>query len=372
MTHFFLLIQLCFTLPGAEPGAPHRLTLTPDLKLGTNQIDSHLFFSYGARFAVDPRGIIAVLDGRDRRVIMLSPEGDVISTFGSKGLGPGEFLEPITLTFTPEYNLAVFDGEHKKVLVFTPFGEFLAETPFAHDIQYIMNPHYFPDGRLIFTSVKSDAAYRFTYDLSLYNQQLEPIKQLHATAVDGDNPDNFGSRSYWTKFLQGHLEAYANALPLGVPSGNAVFVCRSGQAGGALIDSEHDTAITLTQKPGVLPEAQKRAKSRRFFELLASNPHLSKVLTEQIFETALSHAEIPRPTAIEAVVPMGKQGFGVLAYYDWTVMKGTFLRFDNRGLLRATGVFEGPADTLFGTDTHLYALGEDRDELVRLYRYKLD
>lgn len=374
MTLLLFFLQLWSTSPVTPDTNPaHALTLTQDLTLGNDQVNSPYFFSYGTRVAVDARGIMAVLESRDRRVIVLSPEGDVITTFGSKGQGPGEFLEPIAITVTPSYDLAVFDTEHKKVMVFSPLGEFLSETAFPQNIQYIMNPHYLPDGNLVFTSVQSDAEYRFTYDLSVYNDQLKPIKQLQATTVAGDKPENFGSPGYWNKFLQGHLEANANALPLGAPLGNGLFVCHSGEAGGKLLVDDHQKkAITLGQKPGVLPEAQKRAKSRRFFELLASNPHLAQVLTDTVFESALRQAEIPRPTAIEAVIPMGGKGFGILAFYDWTVMKGTFLRFDAAGNLLARGPFQGPADHLFGTDTHLYALGEDHDEIVRLHRYKLN
>jgi hypothetical protein len=71
-----------------------------------------------------------VLDGMAKRVRVFDADGHLAATIGRAGPGPGEFKDPIALTFGPE-GLLVADPSHGKYLsLFDEQGRFVAQKPF--------------------------------------------------------------------------------------------------------------------------------------------------------------------------------------------------------------------------------------------------
>jgi len=78
--------------------------------------------------AVDVNGDLLVSDGYgNARVHRFSSNGDLISSFGEPGPGPGEFLLPHGISVDSARLIYVADRENSRVQVFSPEGSFLAE-----------------------------------------------------------------------------------------------------------------------------------------------------------------------------------------------------------------------------------------------------
>ena len=70
---------------------------------------------------------VYVADSGNHRIAVFSLRGDLISTFGTKGGGPGQFEWPSSLVFSPAGELFVADCNRHRVLVLTADGKFLRE-----------------------------------------------------------------------------------------------------------------------------------------------------------------------------------------------------------------------------------------------------
>jgi DNA-binding beta-propeller fold protein YncE len=78
--------------------------------------------------AVSSRGEIFVSDGYgNARVHHFSPMGELLSSWGEPGPGPGDFHLPHSICFDSEERLLVSDRENFRVQILTTTGEFLGE-----------------------------------------------------------------------------------------------------------------------------------------------------------------------------------------------------------------------------------------------------
>jgi ABC-type multidrug transport system ATPase subunit/sugar lactone lactonase YvrE len=82
---------------------------------------------------VAPDGSILVADTHYHRVVTFDPQGNVLSMFGEKGEGPGQFIYPVAVTLDDAGNLYVaeyggndrvqkFDPQRKHIATFGSFG----------------------------------------------------------------------------------------------------------------------------------------------------------------------------------------------------------------------------------------------------------
>ena len=85
-------------------------------------------FNHPADACVAPSGEIYVADGYgNSSVHRFSADGEYISSFGSPGRGPGQFVVPHSIRVSQDGRVYVADRENHRVQVFTSEGEFLAE-----------------------------------------------------------------------------------------------------------------------------------------------------------------------------------------------------------------------------------------------------
>ena len=82
--------------------------------------------------AVDPEGRLLVADTHYHRVLRYSPEGELLSRFGSEGRAPGQFLYPTGILarpdgtiFVSEYGGSLDNDANDRVQVFTAEGKYL-------------------------------------------------------------------------------------------------------------------------------------------------------------------------------------------------------------------------------------------------------
>ena len=66
-----------------------------------------------------------VVDAGNNRIQTFSPNGDFVSSFGSSGLGPGQFLNPAGIDIDDEGNIYVTDKGNHTIEKFTSDGEFI-------------------------------------------------------------------------------------------------------------------------------------------------------------------------------------------------------------------------------------------------------
>lgn len=80
----------------------------------------------GVAFAAN--GDVLVSDGYDNaRIVRLTPRGEVVSEWGSRGIAPGQFQTPHGIATGPDGRIFVADRENARIQVFDANHTFLAE-----------------------------------------------------------------------------------------------------------------------------------------------------------------------------------------------------------------------------------------------------
>ena len=84
---------------------------------------------YGPRrIAIGPDDSIYAVDQGHTRIIKFSPDGGVLSTWGSKGIGDGQFDDPTSVAVDSTTNkVYVADPINKRIQIFDSNGKFLAK-----------------------------------------------------------------------------------------------------------------------------------------------------------------------------------------------------------------------------------------------------
>jgi hypothetical protein len=99
----FLGINLSSFVTSLEP--PIRLKLGQPLEIGRQE----LLFGSIASGCEDGQSNFYVLDRLEQKVFVFSPEGRLLTKFGQKGQGPGDFQSPGQIVFTSQGELAVLE-----------------------------------------------------------------------------------------------------------------------------------------------------------------------------------------------------------------------------------------------------------------------
>ncbi|PIU91265.1 MAG: hypothetical protein COS63_01490, partial [Anaerolineae bacterium CG06_land_8_20_14_3_00_57_67] len=80
---------------------------------------------------VDAQGRVFVADTGNKRILIFDADGNYLAQFGSPGLLPGQFDEPVGLAFDGSINLYVADTWNQRVQVFAPSPDGLTFSPLA-------------------------------------------------------------------------------------------------------------------------------------------------------------------------------------------------------------------------------------------------
>ena len=119
-----------FTLDGKV-----KLALgTPGRHSDTGKVENWLVeraagpFNHPTEMIAHPNGDIYVTDGyRNARVHRFTRDGKLKQSWGAPGHGPGQFHLPHSIAFDDAGRLYVADRSNKRIQIFTPDGEYLAE-----------------------------------------------------------------------------------------------------------------------------------------------------------------------------------------------------------------------------------------------------
>jgi hypothetical protein len=118
-------------IPALIDGKRTTLTLKHDLTLGEDQENPDYTFSVLNYFAVDDQENIFVMDQKENKVRIFGPSGRLLSSFGRKGQGPGEFQTPSRIGFDREGDLYIHDLLGRRLQYFSRNGKWIRDLSFA-------------------------------------------------------------------------------------------------------------------------------------------------------------------------------------------------------------------------------------------------
>ena len=84
---------------------------------------------FGPRSVLISRGFVYVADTGNKRIVRFDEHGVKVSEWGSDGIKPGEFVEPVGLAADPGGNVYVADTGNHRVQVFDFEGKFIRQFP---------------------------------------------------------------------------------------------------------------------------------------------------------------------------------------------------------------------------------------------------
>jgi DNA-binding beta-propeller fold protein YncE len=113
----------------AEVGSNHRVQkLAPDGTFIAEWKGPDLGFYGPRRIAIGPDDSICVVDQGHTRIVKFSPDGHVLSSWGSKGSGDGQFNDPTSVAVdSTSSKVYVADPINKRIQVFDQNGKFLTK-----------------------------------------------------------------------------------------------------------------------------------------------------------------------------------------------------------------------------------------------------
>jgi DNA-binding beta-propeller fold protein YncE len=134
---------------------------TPDVASDTGYDGTHASIARGGppfnrptNLAVAPSGDLYVTDGYgNARVHRFTAGGELVSSWGEPGTGPGEFNLPHGVAVTADGRVLVADRENDRVQVFTADGDFVEEWT---DVQRPTNIVLDADGRIYVSELGRD------------------------------------------------------------------------------------------------------------------------------------------------------------------------------------------------------------------------
>lgn len=146
---------------GRIPEATEYRTLTP-INLPEDQSAPRAYpglFNQQTDVAWDSKGNFYITDGyQNSRVVKYSKEGGWVKTWGERGTGPSQFMEPHELVIDGNDNIYVGDRGNARVQVFNTDGKFLRQFTLAGQVPVLPGgeppaemhpdvPHAYPDER---------------------------------------------------------------------------------------------------------------------------------------------------------------------------------------------------------------------------------
>src|SRR5439155_25652794 len=113
----------------AEVGSNHRVQkLAPDGTFIAEWKGPDVGFYGPRRIAIGPDDSVYVVDQGRTRIVKFSPDGHVLSSWGSKGSGDGQFNDPTSVAVDSTSNkVYVADPRNSRIQVFDPNGKFLTK-----------------------------------------------------------------------------------------------------------------------------------------------------------------------------------------------------------------------------------------------------
>ncbi|MDH3496047.1 MAG: 6-bladed beta-propeller [Gemmatimonadota bacterium] len=116
--------------------------------IGQAEGDSTAMLGFVADAAFGPGGSIFVADAGQQRIVVYDSNGHFVRSFGRSGQGPGEFLDPSSLTLYGD-TLFVYDSRQGRITVLDTAGVY--QRAVAPPSTFVRHLRADPEGRLLLT-----------------------------------------------------------------------------------------------------------------------------------------------------------------------------------------------------------------------------
>jgi hypothetical protein len=311
-----------------------------------------LLFGSIASICEDGQSNFYILDRLETRVFKFSPDGRLLSKFGQKGQGPGDFQSPGQVVFTSQGELAVFEDLYYVSFLKTD-GTFIRRLDLNGrlGLGYISPDRFYawgwlPEGRQqLIVDAKNNILRTFhTQARDLFSVSL-PDETGRAVMF------NYNNDVYVPQFLYGHG---GHLSTLGISDKyEIVLLNESGQAIASIRRNLKAQKFSAREKAYLERELQEFARSKGWPGLVARE--LAKKIPSSknmisVVRLSPEHLFVfrfpPDITAKEAYLPV-----------DIFTLKGEFL-----------GAAELPEVPLLVTDKTMYFIKTDESDSIYLLR----
>jgi uncharacterized protein (TIGR03663 family) len=143
---------------------------------------------FGPRAIAVSRGVLYVADTGNKRIVRFDRDGRKLSDWGSSGVGPGQFVEPVGLAADAAGNIYVADTGNHRIQVFDGDGKFVRQFPIFGWKDFYTEPYIAlgPAGSIFVTdsSLGRVCVYDAQGALKRTWKPTEPFKAPTGIAVD--------------------------------------------------------------------------------------------------------------------------------------------------------------------------------------------
>ena len=139
-------------------------------------------------FDVDSENKVYILSSRTERdfIFKFNGNGELTSTFGRKGEGPGELRRPRSLLIGARDEIAVAVGSINKLSIFNTDGKLLQEKKYNSSIGNIMGAYSLEDNQYLLAKHEyptKENGFRTQYFFILCDSNLEELKEIDRAQI---------------------------------------------------------------------------------------------------------------------------------------------------------------------------------------------
>ena len=367
MLPIFLLLNLVVS------DNPTSLRFELDLDLGTDEKSDHFLFSADTVFSVQDSGQIAILDVGNKRVLLFSEKGEFLFRMGRNGEGPGEFTNPSEIANDDQGNLYIFDAQALKIIVFDAQGTFIKNIRLPQGTVGLLQPNILPNGNIVLSTVQLDKNQQQVYCLSLFNPQMELIRQLDTRSQPPLDWSQSDSSAFWVTFLKDHLEGIGKGFPLSAANGQGFVTVQTNSYSGSILDQAGSELGHFSRpiRPLMMSDEMRQKLCEEIYQKVAASGSVAQFIPHGVFLRAMATADLPPTVNPIAHLFSTNSGFGVLVNYDSVKQQGQVELFDQKGQFLQGGTFRGLASAVKWSQNKWYTMGENEDGIQVLHRYNV-
>jgi hypothetical protein len=134
--------------------------------------------TYPIRVWLNSKGEIFVLDGRSRRIALLSPEGKFKAFLKPQGVpSPSDYV-PRSLALDRDDNIYVLDIWRERVLVLDPEGKYKKQIPLPEKVGFISDLLISPQGEIFLIDCVKSILYSAARDAKSFSPVTKSLKDL--------------------------------------------------------------------------------------------------------------------------------------------------------------------------------------------------
>jgi hypothetical protein len=362
--------------PVPPAGERKKLVFTKELRIGQKEGDENTTFGEAVIFNTDQEGNFYVTDWDNKRILKFSPSGEYLLTIGRQGQGPGEFQNLSIARFDSHGEIYVTDVAARRISFFDRKGNFLRQIhiPEVFEDLYINSKGYYVSSNSV--QLNSETGLDWKISEGLFDGQFKPRVEFWSQVKITKPPSGRDSTSV-AKFSAGilsgiafqprpeHLLAKDDSIYFGYPSDYSISVYSPEGLKLKTIRRECDP-LNVTEK------------DKDYFCAQTARPFLSRVPAlrgeEQIREV-LKFIEYPKFKPAFHRFALMENGW-LIVLVDFTPDESwLFDLFDEKG--RYVGQFREhfPADYFFFFNNgKAYAVETDKEgyRFVERYAFKIE